>query len=192
MASGSASNEFGSLAEHRSYLLRVAQLQLRDRHRAEDVVQDTLAAAVARPEKFSGRSSLRTWLIGILRHKLLDVFRASARDPVVAEPADQPAADDDARFVEDGRWREPPSDWGDPARSFEKRQFWGVFERCAGHLPERTRQVFAMRELMGLSTQEICAELGITVGNCNVMLYRARMSLRECLEQNWFEGERTS
>jgi RNA polymerase sigma-70 factor (ECF subfamily) len=92
----------------------------------------------------------------------------------------------DALFAADGHWRDAPASWGDPDRSFENREFWKVFEMCAKLMPAKTAQVFTMREVLELSTEEICKELGITTTNCWVMLHRARLSLRACLELKWF------
>lgn len=183
------SNE--DVAEQRRYLLRYAQLHLRDPARAEDVVQETLAAAVEQGGRFSGGSSLRTWLTGILKHKIIDVFRAGRREVALSElgEGDEDGRDPDALFNAAGAWQAPPANWGDPSRTLEQKRFMETLEKCNGGLPERLAQVFTLREVMGLTTEEICEQLGITPNNCNVMLYRARMGLRDCLEKNWFAGE---
>ena len=82
----------------------------------------------------------------------------------------------------------PPA-WQDPERSFEQRRFWEAFDQCNAQLPAQAARVFAMRELMGMDTSDICEEPGITSTNCWVILYRARMNLRECLESTWFGPE---
>lgn len=92
----------------------------------------------------------------------------------------------DADRARRDHWHTFPPTWQDPERSFEQARFWEVFERCNVQLPAQTARVFAMREFMGMETGDICKELGITSTNCWVMLFRARMSLRECLETNWF------
>jgi RNA polymerase sigma-70 factor (ECF subfamily) len=184
-------NDFaGELEKHRGYLLRVAQLQLRDRDLAEDVVQDTLLAALA-GSGFAGRSSLRTWLTGILKHKVVDAIRRRQREPAaVASFGDLDAEldieDFDALFRANGTWDAPPSDWGDPEATLTGRQFLDVMDFCLEKLPPNTARAFMMREVLELETGEICKELAITANNLWVMLYRARMALRLCLEQNWF------
>ena len=182
------------LAELRRYLMRFALLHLRDRNRAEDAVQETLTAALEREEGFSGGSAVRTWLTGILKHKIIDVFRRQRRELATSEPADDDAEgrDPDALFDAAGAWQTPPASWGDPAKMLEQKRFMEALEKCNGTLPERLAQVFTLREVTGLTTEEICAELDITPNNCNVMLYRARMGLRECLEKNWMTGGRPS
>ncbi|MBI3067555.1 MAG: sigma-70 family RNA polymerase sigma factor [Betaproteobacteria bacterium] len=176
----------------RAYLLRYALLQLRDLDIAEDAVQETLLAALQGRSQFARKSSTKTWLTGILKHKIIDHLRRQAREqPLPGADDDAPEAEAiDAMFLEDGHWRSFPANWGDPARSFEDRRFWEVFELCASMMSANVARVFVMREVMELSTEEICKELNITPTNCWVMLHRARMRLRECLEVKWFAKER--
>jgi RNA polymerase sigma-70 factor, ECF subfamily len=174
---------------HRGYLLRVAVLQLRDSELAEDVVQDTLVAALEGERSFSGRSSLKTWLTGILKHKIVDAIRRRSREPALTPLADETQLDDmDALFDESGHWDNPPADWGDPESALSRTQFMDILHFCLEKLPPNTARVFMMREVMELESTEICKELAITSTNLWVILYRARMALRQCLEQNWFAG----
>lgn len=92
----------------------------------------------------------------------------------------------DALFLEDGHWRQPPSNWGDPDKALENKAFIEVFEQCAKGVPAKTARAFMMREVMDMTTEEICKELDVSATNCWVMLHRARLSLRECLEMKWF------
>lgn len=182
------------IAALRPLLLRYAHLQLRDDAAAEDAVQETLLAALAANNSYQGRAALQTWLTGILRHKIIDHIRRTARQPgIQALPADDGDEGDESDFatlfVADGHWEATPGDWGDPARSYENSRFHDVFEACATLLPAQTARVFLMREMLGLETEEICQALCISPSNCWVVLYRARMRLRECLQKNWF-GER--
>lgn len=174
----------------RDYLLRYALAQLRDRAVAEEVVQETLLAALESLAGFKGASSLRTWLTAILRYKLLDALRAKKRDerfePLPDEVDD---ADFDGLFAPGGHWREPVRAWGQPEQALIAREFWAVFERCSQAMPRRTAMVFVMRELMGLEIADICKQMEISATNCSVMLYRARMSLRECFSIRWTGGE---
>lgn len=178
------------LDTHRRYLLRVAQLQLRDPDLAEDVVQDTLVAALAAQSGFTGKSSVKTWLTGILKHKIVDAIRHKQRQPIIQASFDEETEldDFDPLFKDNGAWVAPPSDWGDPENALNRQQFFDVMEICLERLPPNTARVFVMREVMELESDEICKELTITANNLWVILYRARMALRECLEQNWFAG----
>ena len=181
------------LDQHRGYLLRVARLQLRDESLAEDVVQETLLAALS-GSGFSGKSSLRTWLTGILKHKIVDAIRRKQREPVVVAAfgdidSELDIEDFDGLFKENGAWDTKPADWGDPDAALSRRQFFDIMDLCLEKLPPNTARVFVMREVMELETDEICKELTITANNLWVILYRARMALRECLEKNWFAGE---
>jgi RNA polymerase sigma-70 factor, ECF subfamily len=174
------------LERHRPYLLRFALLQLRDRTAAEDAVQDALLAAIQGASQFAGQSSVRTWLVGILKHKIIDSIRKTAREPTLERSDGDGAEDPDAFFSDDGHFADPPEEWTTPERSLEERRFFEALERCLQALPKNTASAFTMRELMGLETDEICKELGISTSNCWVMLHRARISLRACLERTWF------
>ena len=187
--------EFATLIHtHRAYLLRVAVLQLRDHDLAEDVVQDTLIAALQAAAGFSGRSSLKTWLTGILKHKIVDAIRKKARGPTISSLDEETRIDDfDGLFDELGHWENAPATWGDPEAQLSRLQFFEVVDFCLEKLPPNTARVFMMREVLELEGAEICKELRITSTNLWVILYRARVALRQCLEQNWFaQGGRTA
>jgi RNA polymerase sigma-70 factor (ECF subfamily) len=179
------------LDNQRRYLLRVAQLQLRDGDLAEDVVQETMLAALKAREGFTGKSTVKTWLTGILKHKIVDAIRARQREPLLASSFEEETDLDefDPMFKDDGRWEARPADWGDPEGALSRQQFFDVMQVCLEKLPPNTARVFMMREVMDLTTEEICKELKITANNLWVILYRARMALRMCLEQNWFSGQ---
>ena len=179
------------LDTHRRYLLRVAQLQLRDPDLAEDVVQETLLAALGAQAGFTGKSSVKTWLTGILKHKIVDAIRQKQRQPIIAASFDEETDLDefDPLFKDNGAWDAPPADWGDPENALSRAQFFDIMQFCLDKLPPNTARVFMMREVMELESDEICKELTITANNLWVILYRARMSLRQCLEQNWFAGK---
>lgn len=180
------------LETQRGYLMRVARLQLRDTALAEDVVQDTLTAALTAQGGFTGKSSVKTWLTGILKHKIVDAIRRKQRDPISASTFDEECdiEDLDGLFkTSNGAWESPPSEWGDPEQSLQRSEFFDVMNLCLERLPPATARVFMMREVMELESDEICQELKITTNNLWVILYRARMSLRECLEKNWFGGK---
>jgi RNA polymerase sigma-70 factor (ECF subfamily) len=174
-------------ATYRGYLLRVATRQLRDNDLAEDVVQDTLLAALQGATGFCGRSSLKTWLIGILKHRIVDTIRRKAREPSFATLEEECQLEDfDALFDDAGHWENPPAEWGDPEVQLSRQQFFNIVQSCLEKLPPNTARVFMMREVMELTSDEICKELTITSTNLFVILYRARVALRQCLEQNWF------
>lgn len=191
MSDEQAAADAAAIEGERGYLLRYARLQLRNQAQAEDAVQETLLAALEGVARFSGKSSLRTWLTGILKHKIVDQLRRGAREQPLNEDQDRSEADAvDALFAADGHWRGFPADWGNPEAALENSRFRTAFELCLQRLPERTARVFAMREVMEMPTEEICQELRITATNCWVMLHRARLTLRECLETTWFDGQR--
>jgi RNA polymerase sigma-70 factor (ECF subfamily) len=175
------------LEELRPALVRFAVLQLRNETLAEDVVQDALIAVLEKPDRFAGQSSLRTYVTGILKHKIIDVLRAAKREYRIETDGDQSEADAiDALFKPDGHTVDMPRQWGDPDATLEQKDFFRVMEICLEKLPAKTARIFMMREWLELETEEICKELGITTSNAWVMLYRARLQLRECLDLNWF------
>jgi len=174
----------------RVQLVKFARIQLRQDAAVEDVVQETLIALLEHPERFAGQSSLKTYAIGILKHKIVDVLRRGKREVALHDNDEDASATDmaafDALFDETGHFRERPSQWGDPDAAFQQKQFFEVLEVCVERLPAKVAQIFMMREWLELETDEICQELGVTTTNAWVMLYRARMRLRECLQLNWF------
>jgi RNA polymerase sigma-70 factor (TIGR02943 family) len=182
------------LAQHHGYLLRYARLQLRNDAWAEDAVSETLLAALSKPQSFGQRSQLKTWLVGILKHKLVDCLRRNHREVALPDPGPQGSAEDELdalMFKADGHYAMPPQDWGDPERALSSRQFLLVLEACTEKLPPAMARVFMMREWLELPTDEICKELSLTQTNLYVQLHRARLRLRECLELNWFADRST-
>ncbi len=179
------------LAALHPYLLRFAQMQLRHDSLAEDVVSETLLAILEKPENFEGRSTLRTYATGILKFKVIDVLRKRGRE-VHVEVQDDQSLDEalEALFQKDGHWKEKPVAWQQPESALEQRQFFEQLQACVDKLPPRTGRVFLMREWLEQEVDEICQELGISANNCGVILYRARMQLRDCLDRHWFAGQR--
>lgn len=174
----------------RPYLLRVAIVQLRDRDLAEDVVQETLLAAYRGLDRFAHQSTVKTWLTGILKNKVLDALRRRKRDQVdiIGLQAELDLNDIDEFFTSSAErvWEIGPGQWRDPSASWEEKRFFDMVDFCLKRLPASTARVFMMRELFEMETREICLELSITETNFRVLMYRARMALRRCLETNWF------
>jgi RNA polymerase sigma-70 factor (ECF subfamily) len=174
------------LAQHRAYLLRFARLQLRNDAWAEDAVSETLLAALAKPQSFGNRSQLKTWLVGILKHKIIDILRQRQREVALVDEGDGTDELEALTFKADGHFMNEPADWGDPEQELSSRQFFEVLEACTEKLPPAMGRVFLMREWLEMSSEEICKELQLTSTNLYVQLHRARLRLRECLELNWF------
>lgn len=177
-----------SVAEQRAYLLRFARIQVRNAALAEDVVSEAVLAALSRPQAFHGSSSLRTWLVGILKHKILDLFRRHHREMTQGWDDANECVDllDLISFEHDGHFAVPPSDWGNPEQNLCNQQFMRVLETCLERLPPVQARVFLMREWLEMPCEDVCAHLAITPGNLYVLLHRARLRLRECLELSWF------
>ncbi|WP_031406554.1 sigma-70 family RNA polymerase sigma factor [Thiomonas sp. FB-Cd] len=169
----------------RPTLLRLAQLQLRNLSWAEDAVSETLLAALEGAARFSGKSQFKTWVVGILKHKVLDQLRLRQREcGYDSDENDDPL--EDLMFKADGHFQTVPQNWDAPAAALQQRQFFEVLETCMELLPGQIGRVFLMREWLELDTKAICQELRISPTNVWQMLSRARLRLRECLQLNWF------
>ena len=182
---------FAEIEGHRTYLVRYALAQLRDAAQAEEVVQEALLAALESIGRFEGKSSLRTWLTSILRFKIADLQRRAVADRAQVQLTDFAAEADDDRWLDElfdatGHWRAAPQAWSDPEAALEQRRFWEAFERCLEALPAAGGRVFFKREVLGEETETICKDERITPSNCWVILHRARLHLRACLEKSWF------
>lgn len=176
------------IVELRTYLMKFARLQLRNDAWAEDAVSETVLAALAKPQAFANRSQLKTWLVGILKHKVIDAIRHHRREVCGLDTSDDDQTDpmDYIAFQADGHFSETPAEWGNPEDYASSRQFFEILEACANQLPAAQGRLFLMREWLELSVEEICKELGLTATNLYVQLHRSRLRLRECLELNWF------
>jgi RNA polymerase sigma-70 factor (ECF subfamily) len=172
--------------EHGDHLFRFALSRLRQRDVAEDLVQETFLAALRARDRFVGASSERTWLVGILKRKIVDHLRRKSHE----QPASDLSASDrwvETLFDERGNWKKKPGQWpADPGAAFEKEEFWAAFADCLRKLPERLAHAFVLREMEEVDSPEICKVLNVSANNLWVMLYRARLGLWRCLEINWF------
>lgn len=176
------------LADLRRQMLKFATLQLGDPNQAEDAVQEALVGALKNTDRFAGRSALKTWVFAILKHKIVDQLRQRIADSHRLTYPDSSDSVDPDPFDDRGIWQseERPHSWHDPEDAIEQQQFWRVFEACLEHLPTEQGRIFMMREFVEMDSQEICAAVGITTSNLHVILYRARLRLRACLEATWF------
>jgi RNA polymerase sigma-70 factor (ECF subfamily) len=174
------------LNDHGDYLYRFALARLRDPHQAEDAVQETMLAAI-KSNSFEGDSSARTWLTGILKHKIIDLQRKKIREQPLSDLVDLDASDMsmDDFFDQKGHWLEKPQTLDMPENALEQKQFLNILSGCMDKLPAKLAAIFMMRDVHEVENENICKELDITATNAWVMLYRARMGLRKCLEMNW-------
>ena len=184
------------LDQHGDYLYKYAHFRLRDPAAAEDAVQETFLAAIKAYERFEGRGSERTWLVGILKHKITDHFRKSIREAPIGETETDDGPEHAEFFTRTDGWdnhwngKFAPTEWhSTPEQRVEQTDFWKVFNDCLSPLPSRTASVFTLREVDGLKSEEICELLNISANNLWVILHRARLHLRNCLEVNWFRRE---
>jgi RNA polymerase sigma-70 factor (ECF subfamily) len=171
------------IAALRPLLVRVARQRLRNDAWAEDAVSETLLAAFERPAAFEGRAQLSTWLVGILKHKLVDQVRRHMRERQL-DGSDDGGGGDAATDLAD----ELVSDWGDPQQQLARREFMAELDRALAALPPRQVRAFVLRNCVGADTESICRELGVSANNLGVMLHRARNRLRDALRSHWALG----
>lgn len=176
---------------HGDCLFRFAFMRLRDETLAEDMVQETLLAAIQSLDKFAGGASERTWLISILKHKIIDYFRKNSKQIQLTDE-DTDLSDFDHFFKRDdewdGHWRinlRPVEMSETPEDVLERGEFWDVMHNCLSALPVRVASVFTLREVDGLTGEEICEILSLSSSNFWVIMHRARMQLRTCIEFKW-------
>ena len=163
----------------RPQLVRYARSRLLNPAHAEDAVQETLLAAIERIDSFSGASSLSSWLTGILKHKIVDCVRRSARDQWHEMDNDGTPLNADDFDIARAEHSSGSVGWGDPERELARRQCLEALERCVRELPERTAETLFLRAVIGLNTDETCRALAVSETNCAVMLHRARARIRE-------------
>jgi RNA polymerase sigma-70 factor (ECF subfamily) len=182
--------------EHGDYLFKFALVRLRDTTRAEDMVQETFLAALKGGQSFAGRSAEKSWLVGILKNKICDHFRKASRETSFTDMEFYSDEESD-RFIPEGLFQGGwihelgPLEWSsEPGASLDSQTFWKTFHDCSHKLPKNIATVFTLREVDGVESKEICKLLSISENNLWVMLHRARMALRRCLETNWF-GKQT-
>lgn len=170
---------------HGDALFGFAMHRVRDRALAEDLVQETLLAAIQRLASAEAVASERAWLLGILRHKVADHFRRRARDERLWDESSD-STEAVATFDSRGSWRSPPGEWRQPEQALEQDEFWSAMNLCIEGLPANLRTTFALREIDGIETDVLAHTLGTTKNNLWVMLSRARRRLRDCLDRHWF------
>jgi len=168
-----------------NYMYRYALSRVADKDIAEDLVQEALVAAIKAYARFQGRSSIKTWLIAILKRKIVDHYRRRSNRHTT-DDIEAIANNIDQVFDDSGHWQIKPSEWTvNPGSAYEQQEFMNVLYHCLSQLPPRLSEIFMLREFEEMDTASICKQLSITESNSWVMLYRARMQLRTCLETNW-------
>ena len=181
------------LTRIRVEMLRFARLQLGNDDEAEDAVQEALAGTLKNAANFRGEAALKTWIIAILKNKVADILRQRQRQrrPINASQLVSPDQEGALPPVFDrrGMWQDTarPARWADPEADLHSAQFLAVFDACLNRLPPQQSRVFMMREVVELDTSEICIELGLSTTNIHVIMHRARLALRACLQIHWFQ-----
>ncbi|SBS29610.1 ECF RNA polymerase sigma factor SigW [Marinomonas aquimarina] len=197
-ASGQMFHDNVFMEELRRQMLKFAILQVRNETIAEDAVQEAMLSAYQNIERFNRQAALKTWVFAILKNKLIDILRKEKRYTSANLLEEGAGRNDEALleelFSEKGHWQKEqrPQKWDEPDHGIESQQFWRTFDVCLDALPAKYSRLFMMREFLELDTNEICDNEEVSVSNLNTTLFRARLRLRECLEDNWFQGEKTT
>jgi RNA polymerase sigma-70 factor (TIGR02943 family) len=172
------------VTQYGDMLYRYALPRVNDRDTAKDLVQETFLSAWRNYENFKGEISEKNWLFAILKNKIIDHFRKASTRLTDSFPD---IADSDSYFDEAEHWRvvSAPRDWRTDT-VIDRKEFYEVLNKCKGMLKEIQNTVFTMKYLDGLESEDICKVLNITSSNYWVLMHRAKLQLRACLEKNWF------
>jgi len=168
-------------------MYRFALVRVKNQDVAEEVVQSALVGALQSQKSFQGRSSEKSWLFGILKHKIMDHFRAAKKYQTYDLSSDDGADPYERAFDKSRHWHMPVQNWNlDPEKAAQNRQLVAALSLCLDKLSDKYRRIFVMREVDGVGSEEICNEFNIQPTNLWVMLHRARNQLKICLETQWF------
>ncbi len=174
------------LEDYGDYLFSYALLKIKNRHQAEDLVQETLLAAITAKNTFSNRSSVKTWLTGILKHKIIDAYRRQGRETAIDDLIDQDGSDNlDYFFRTNGSWIDKPDVFSNPESALQQEEFYQVFQQCLSGLKPRQADVFIAKEIYGMSNKDICKDFSLSSTNVWVLMHRARLSLSNCMKTYW-------
>ena len=175
------------LDKYGDQLFKFAMTRVRNRDTAEDLVQETLIAAIQNMDQFRGESTEKTWLIGILKNKIIDHIRKENREVVLEMEALEAKLNSEDNFNLMGRWRSKIRSWNSPDKSFESEEFWNILKTCLNELPQNLATFFMLREIDGLTTNELCDVIGMKPNNVWTTLSRVRMKLRACFDKQWLD-----
>ncbi len=183
---------------HGDVLYRFALRRVQKVEAAEELVQETMLAALGAMSSFEGRSGEQTWLVGILRRKIVDYIRRETRAARATDDSPPPAGEGSTSetverpefFNKKGSWNKKPDEWtARPDELLENVEFRATFDHCVAALPQTLASAFVLREFESMKSEEICKILQLSPTNLWTQLYRARLLLRRCVEKNWFQRE---
>ena len=190
MASENSTSPDRWVNQYADALFRYAIVRVNDREAARDLVQETFLSALQNLASFKGESSEKTWLTAILKNKIIDRYRRAATSMVaLSDPAD--AAELDQFFDEEGEWKSSagPSDWSaSPHEQYRSKEFHEILRKCLATLKAQWRSIFTLKYLEEMDSEDICKELGISASNYWVIMHRAKLMLRRCVEKNWLHA----
>ena len=177
------------------YLYNYACFRIRDKSVAEDMVQETFLSGLRGLNNFQKRSSVKTWLVTILKNKIIDYYRSAVSRETQVDDIELFNETEDI-YYHSGRWKDywdvnkdPVKKGFDPEEYVDNKEFWKIFNKCLSELPAKFKAVFVLREMEEQKTDDICNELKLSSSNVQVIIHRTRKQLRRCLEINWLGGD---
>ena len=177
--------------EHADALFKFAVLRVANRETAKDLVQETFLSALQNHDSFRGESSEKTWLISILKNKIIDYYRKRKTDKSIPLIDNDGESELDKYFDEEGEWKQSaqPVSWsGTGYHSLRSKEFLEIFQRCLAKLSEHGRVIFTSKYIDELESEEICKQLDVTTSNYWVIMHRTKLQLRQCVEKNWLNA----
>ncbi|HVW94822.1 MAG TPA: sigma-70 family RNA polymerase sigma factor [Mucilaginibacter sp.] len=181
-------NPHGWVKAHADYLYGFAISRINDEELARDLVQDTFLAALLKAEGFEGKSAERTWLTAILKNKIIDVYRKKSSGLKAGGVKEAEQEQDSFFDPNDGHWMEAggPKEFGiEDKDALESKEFERILKKCLEKLPALWMSVFTMKHIDEEPTETICSELKVSASNFWVIIHRAKVNLRACLQKNW-------
>lgn len=172
-------------------LFNYAIVRVRDRETAKDLIQDTFLSAFQNRESFRGESSEKTWLFSILKNKIIDHYRKLATDKSVSFSEGKDPSELDSYFDAEGEWKESagPVDWSKSGNDdYTSKEFQETLLRCLERLTAQGRVIFSLKYFDEMEFEEICKQMAISTSNYWVIMHRAKLMLRRCIEKNWIQA----
>jgi RNA polymerase sigma-70 factor (TIGR02943 family) len=183
------------VATYGDYLFSFCMFRVNNRETAEDLVQDTFVSAIRAKDAFLGQASEKTWLTAILKNKILDHYRRNDVLKNASDYLDETEHEFSSHFFDpaNGHWHREaaPAAWSETADGdMHRREFESVLQNCIQKMPSRLVPIFIAKFIDDEGAEKICKVHGLSPSNYWVILHRAKLLIRSCLEKNWFMAKR--
>lgn len=174
------------------YLYKFAYYRVNDNQLAEDLVQDTFLSALRARESYKGDAGEKTWLVAILKNKIIDHYKKAStknESPLKLQTVEAPSLDYFFNKQKNGHWQDntKPKDWEQTGGNYDSKEFYKILELCLKELPEKWKGIFTMSLLDEADSKMVCKEFNLSSSNFWVIIHRAKLQMRACLEKNWLK-----